>query len=31
MTHQDKKLPATIKMWMQFNVMTWTKLGVDAV
>jgi len=31
MTHQYKKLPVTMKMWMQFNVMPWTSLGVDAV
>jgi len=31
MTHQYKKLPKTMKMWMQFNVMPWTSLGVDAV
>jgi len=24
MTHQYKKLPVTMKMWMQFNVMPWT-------
>jgi len=24
MTHQYKKLPVTITMWMQFNVMPWT-------
>jgi len=29
MTHQYKKLPVTMKMWMQFNVMPWTSLGVD--
>jgi len=26
----NKKLPVTMKMWMQFNVMPWTSLGVDA-
>jgi len=31
MTHQYTKLPVTMKMWMQFNVMSWTLLGVDAV
>jgi len=31
MTHLYKKLPVTMKMWMQFNVMPWTSLGVDAV
>jgi len=31
MTRQYKKLPVTMKMWMQFNVMPWTSLGVDAV
>jgi len=31
MTHQYKKLPVTMKMWMQFNVMPWTSLEVDAV
>jgi len=31
MTHQHKKLPVTMKMWMQFNVMPRTSLGVDAV
>jgi len=31
MTHQYKKLPVTMKMWMQFYVMPWTSLGVDAV
>jgi len=31
MTHQYKKLPVTMKMWMQFNVMALTSLGVDAV
>jgi len=31
MTHQYKKLPVTTKMWMQFNVMPRTSLGVDAV
>jgi len=31
MTHQYKKLPVTMKMWMQFNVMPNTSLGVDAV
>jgi len=31
MTHQYKKLSVTTKMWMQFNVMPWTSLGVDAV
>jgi len=31
MTHQHKKLPVTMKMWMQFNVMPWTSLGVDKV
>jgi len=25
MTHQYKKLPVTMKMWMQFNVMPRTK------
>jgi len=29
MTHQYKKLPVTMKMWMQFTVMLWTSLGVD--
>jgi len=29
--HQYKKLTVTMKMWMQFNVMPWTSLGVDAV
>jgi len=24
MTHQYKKLPVTMKMWMQLNVMPWT-------
>jgi len=27
MTHQYKKLPVTMKIWMQFNFMTWTSLG----
>jgi len=31
MTQQYKKLPVTMKMWMQFNVMPSTSLGVDAV
>jgi len=31
MKHQYKKLPVTMKMWMQFNVMPRTSLGVDAV
>jgi len=31
MTHQYKKLSVTMKMWMQFNVMPRTTLGVDAV
>jgi len=31
MTHQYKTLPVTMKMWMQFYVMPWTSLGVDAV
>jgi len=31
MTHQYKKLPVTMKRLMQFNVMPWTSLGVDAV
>jgi len=31
MTHQYKKRPVTMKMWMQFNVMPWTSLGADAV
>jgi len=26
-----QKLPVTMKMWMQFNVMPWTSLGVDAI
>jgi len=26
-----QKLPVTMKMWMQFHVMPWTSLGVDAV
>jgi len=30
MKHQYKKLPVTMKMWMQFNVIPWTSLGVDA-
>jgi len=30
-THQYKKLPVTMKMWMQFNVMPWTSLCADAV
>jgi len=30
MTHQYKKLPQTMKMRMQFNVMPWTSLDVDA-
>jgi len=28
MTHQYEKLPVTMKMWMQFNVMPWTWLEV---
>jgi len=28
MTHQYKKLPVTMKMWMQINVMPCTSLGV---
>jgi len=31
MKHQYKKLPVTMKMGMQFNVMPWTSLGVGAV
>jgi len=31
LTHQYKKLPVTMKKWMQFNIMPWTSLGVDAV
>jgi len=31
MKHQNKKLPVTMKMWMQFNVMPWRSLGVAAV
>jgi len=31
MIHQYKKLPVTMKMRMQFNVMPWTSLGVGAV
>jgi len=27
MTHQYKKLPVTIKMWMQYNVMPRTLVG----
>jgi len=27
MTHQYKKLPVTMKIWMQFNNMPWTSLG----
>jgi len=27
MTHQYEKLPVTMKLWMQFNVMPWTLLG----
>jgi len=30
MTHQYKKLPVTMKIWMQLNVIPWTSLGVDA-
>jgi len=26
-----KKLPVTMKIWIQINVMPWTSLGVDAV
>jgi len=28
-SHQYEKVPVTMKMWMQFNVMPWTSLGVD--
>jgi len=28
--HRYKKLPVTMKMWMRFNVMPRTSLGVDA-
>jgi len=28
MTHKYKKLPVTMKMWMQFNVMPWTSVSV---
>jgi len=31
MTHQYKKLPVTMKMWTQFNVMPWTSLSVDGM
>jgi len=31
MTHQNKKLPMTMKMWMQFNVMPWISHGIDTV
>jgi len=27
----QKKLPVIMRMWMQFNVMPWTSLGMDAV
>jgi len=30
MTHQYKKLPVTMKMWMQFNVMPRTQFVHDA-
>jgi len=29
MTHQYKKLSVTMKMWMQFNVMLWTRKKKD--
>jgi len=29
MARQYKKLPVTMKMWMQFNVMSWTSTLVQ--
>jgi len=26
-----QKLPVTMKLWLQFNVMPWTSVGVDTV